>query len=395
MVSMTSHVKSELRLPESTSIATVQALDTTLQLYVKSVNFLNPVIPGHETYNCPTMAFLITHQATGRRILFDAGGRKDYWNYSPLVDGRFKKGVNVKGFRVEKGVQDVLSDAGIKPDGLESVIWSHWHFDHIGDMSKFPASVGIVVGPGFKDNLLPGYPANPDSPLLETDYTGRDLREIDFDSCPTIGGFRAFDFFDDGSFYLLDAPGHAIGHMCGLARTTENTFLLMGADTCHFAGNLRPTSQVPLPESIDVLAHGLDPQFPNPCPCSLFGDCHPATADHEKRTTPWYTASKAPGSAYVDPETANKSIRGLQAFDASPDVFVCLAHDPGLFEVLPLLGENPGHHVNDWKVKGYKDATRWRFLNELPREGKPGRPPIVYGWWRDGKQVDIEKAFRK
>lgn len=47
---------------------------------------------------------------------------------------------------------------------------SHWHFDHIGDMSKFPPSVDIVVGPGFTDNLLPGYPANQDSALLETDY---------------------------------------------------------------------------------------------------------------------------------------------------------------------------------------------------------------------------------
>jgi len=76
MAATASKVKPGLRLPEYTSIATVQALDTTLQLYVKSVNFLNPVIPGHETYNCPTMAFLITHQSTGRQILFDTGGRK-------------------------------------------------------------------------------------------------------------------------------------------------------------------------------------------------------------------------------------------------------------------------------------------------------------------------------
>jgi hypothetical protein len=47
---------------------------------------------------------------------------------------------------------------------------SHWHFDHIGDMSKFPNSVNNVVGPGFKENLLPGYPSNPDSALLESDY---------------------------------------------------------------------------------------------------------------------------------------------------------------------------------------------------------------------------------
>jgi hypothetical protein len=47
---------------------------------------------------------------------------------------------------------------------------SHYHFDHIGNMSTFPASTKIVVGPGFKDNLLPGYPADPKSVLLESDY---------------------------------------------------------------------------------------------------------------------------------------------------------------------------------------------------------------------------------
>jgi hypothetical protein len=108
--------------PRFTSVVKVQALDTTLQLYVKSVNFFNPVIPGHEAYNCPAMAFLVT-SATGRQILFDAGVRKDYWNYSPVVRGRFEKGVNVKGLRIDKGVDEVLIDAGVQLQDLESVIW--------------------------------------------------------------------------------------------------------------------------------------------------------------------------------------------------------------------------------------------------------------------------------
>lgn len=112
-----------LSLPFSSSHVTLQALDTTLQLYVRSENFLNPVISGHEIYNCPTMAFLVTNQATGRTILFDAGARKDYWNYSPLVADRFSKGVNVKGMRVDKGVHEVLEDAKVNTGKLESVVW--------------------------------------------------------------------------------------------------------------------------------------------------------------------------------------------------------------------------------------------------------------------------------
>ena len=29
-----------------------------------------------------------------------------------------------------------------------------------------------------------------------------------------IGGFRSYDWFGDANFYLLDTPGHTIGHIC-------------------------------------------------------------------------------------------------------------------------------------------------------------------------------------
>jgi hypothetical protein len=123
MAEILPHQAPSLSLPVSSSTVNVQAVDTTLRLYVKSDNFLNPVIPGHEIYNCPTMAFLISNQSTGRQVLFDAGGRKDYWNYSPFIAGRFASGVNVKGMRCDQGVDEVLKDAGVNLEGIEGVIW--------------------------------------------------------------------------------------------------------------------------------------------------------------------------------------------------------------------------------------------------------------------------------
>jgi hypothetical protein len=76
-------------------------------------------------------------------------------------------------------------------------------------MSLFPPLTEIVVGPGFKaaPQLLPGFPKKLDSPVLVSDFAGRQLREIDFEvSGLEIGGYRAFDFFGDGSFYLLGRP---------------------------------------------------------------------------------------------------------------------------------------------------------------------------------------------
>jgi len=141
----------------------------------------------------------------------------------------------------------------------------------------------------------------------------------------------------------------------------------------------------------------LDRYFENPCPCSIFTDIHPCTSFSagKERITPFYTASKAPGSAYVNPQVANWSIGGLKEFDASENVMVCLAHDPALFEVLPLLNDGEARVINEWKRKGWKDDVRWRFLNELPRDGKPGREPIVWGFWREGKRVSVEEAMSR
>lgn len=221
------------------------------------------------------------------------------------------------------------------------------------------------------------------------------MQEISFDDGLRIGKFRAHDYFGDGSFYLLDVPGHAIGHMCGLARTTPTTFMLLGADTCHFAGALRPSPYIPLPTTLDSSLNGLDAYFPPICPCSMFEDCHPATSLEGKHTTGYYTPSRTPGSAYIDADVAIESIGGLKEFDASPDVFICLAHDPALFEVLPLINKDNKCVLNDWQAQGWKQMTRWRFLNELPREGKLGREPLVLGLWRDGRLVDVAEAMKK
>jgi glyoxylase-like metal-dependent hydrolase (beta-lactamase superfamily II) len=228
-----------------------------------------------------------------------------------------------------------------------------------------------------------------------TQKSGRALREISFDPNFKIGRFQAFDYFGDGSFYLLDVPGHAIGHMCGLSRTTANTFVLLGADTCHFAGALRPSAFIPLPDELASEKFGLDSYFPCLCPCSLLGDCHPGITEAKKRTTAYYTVSRTPGSAYANPTVANESIRGMMEFDASDDILVCIAHDPSLFEVLPLINTSSTNNINDWKTKNYKMRTRWRFLIELPRDGKPGRKPIIFGFWRDGKEVSITEAMAK
>jgi hypothetical protein len=76
----------------------------------------------------------------------------------------------------------------------------------------------------------------------------------------------------------------------------------------------------------------------------------------------------------------------MQEFEESPDVLVAIAHDMALIDVLPLLNNDPGVDINDWKTQGLKEKARWFWLNELPRDGKPGRKPFLDGRYWNGKK---------
>ena len=165
-----------------------------------------------------------------------------------------------------KSVREILEDVNdtntVDINTVEAIIWSHHHFDHTGDVSTFPPSTDLIVGPGVTESLLPGYPDSPNSTLLKSDYTNRNLMELDFTSTTgtknnfktfttlQVGQFPAIDYFNDGSFYLLNTPGHALGHICGLARVTcedaspgsKNSFILLAGDAFHHVGEIRPSN---------------------------------------------------------------------------------------------------------------------------------------------------------
>ncbi|BCS28065.1 MBL fold metallo-hydrolase [Aspergillus puulaauensis] len=382
-----------LHIPVSDATVRVRMVNTSGVMVVNAKPFIEPVQSGHETLNLPVAAFLLDHGPSGRKIMFDLGVRKEYWKLPASLQKRL--GFVIPALRVDEDTTEILEQRGVALGEISSVIWSHYHWDHTGSMELFPKSTQLVVGPGFKASprLLPGFPENIDSPIDSRAIEGRELREIVFDDSFQIGGFRAHDFFGDGSFYLLDTPGHCLGHICGLARTTpgpESTFVLLGGDICHFPGVFRPSPQLPLPDPIPsgVLDSGTT-YFPRVCPCSLFAEAHPLRdsipENSEPGAHPFYHVSTDESAAYIDPAESQRSVEKLVHFDTSPDVLVCLAHDETMLRQLPTLNEAPDDDLNGWRLRGYKERVHWGWLNELSRGGKPGRPRAIEGFWRDKK----------
>ncbi|KAG1754762.1 beta-lactamase-like protein [Suillus paluster] len=191
----------------------------------------------------PTFAFLIQHPKEGK-LLFDLGLRKNGEGYPPSVmeDAfpTFKPECN-------EDIVDIIAKAEspIKPQDINFVIYSHLHFDHVGDLTPFSRAT-LVMGQESEIFIRNPYPDDPRSSYNALP-AGQRVCLLDFtaDASPArgipharlikpIGSFeRAIDLFGDGSLYLIDAPGHMSGHVAALARIASDAFVLLAADTCH------------------------------------------------------------------------------------------------------------------------------------------------------------------
>ncbi|KAF7556533.1 hypothetical protein G7Z17_g1336 [Cylindrodendrum hubeiense] len=379
-----------LELPPGNGTVRLQVIDTGSKLLCKAETLLEPGIPGHEYLNLPNVCWLVENLNTGKKVLFDCGVRKNFKDLPPAALEVLR--VSTPGLHVDFDVHDILVKSKVDPGTLDWIIWSHHHWDHTGDPTRFPPNVGIVVGPEFSATHLPGYPSNPKSEMVEKDFVGRPFWELDFDTNRTIGGLRAYDFWGDGSLYLLDTPGHSVGHISALARTSDMNFVFMGGDICHFPGVFRPSPYIPLPNQMTKAAR-LDTYFACPCAASTFTSIHPK-GEEAGRREPFYKPSSGPLSIYQDPSLAYSTVQRLIEFDAHPDVMVCIAHDPAVAETLPTMNKGPANEINGWKEKGYKEACHWGFLNQLPRAGKPGRPKLVEKYKCEGTLYDDVEGLK-
>jgi glyoxylase-like metal-dependent hydrolase (beta-lactamase superfamily II) len=253
--------------------------------------------------------------------------------------------------------------------------------DHIGNMETFPSIVNLIVGPGFKKSFLPGFPIDKDGLLLATDWEGRNLIELEFKTDLKLGRFKATDYFEDGSFYLLDAPGHAVGHLCGLARVSndskghEDSFVLMGGDACHHGrapnppkavrppaandrvpgGQLKPSQYLPLPKDVSLSRPIKGESI---CPGSLFRSVHRDNSDNAE----FYKMAANFPHVY---DQAEQTIHDMQEFDAAQNVLVIIAHDPAPLQERSGFKFFPNGNLNEWKKDRLDERIRWSFLEDF------------------------------
>jgi glyoxylase-like metal-dependent hydrolase (beta-lactamase superfamily II) len=349
-------------IPVSQNTVEVSIVDTTSFMSgFPASTFVEPDVPGFETMSAGSYAFVIKHKHPGSRgkydtLVFDLCVRKD-WENLPKT---FVQGIKAAGFgiSVEKDVATILRENGQDLNEVGAIILSHWHFDHVGDPQTFPTTTDLIVGPGFKQHCMPAYPTDKESHLDERAWQDRELHEIDFAGAKglQIGRFQAYDFYGDGSFYLLDSPGHAVGHMSALARTTADTtsFLLLGGDIAHHCGGFRPSPYVPLPEMVSPSPFS---HMKTACPGKIFVAIHPK----KSREEPFFDPVRSPEGWHLEAAEAKESIEKLIEADAYDKIFPVMAHDCSLAGVVDLYPKT----ANAWMGKGWKEQSRWGFLSSF------------------------------
>ncbi|KAJ0297644.1 hypothetical protein COL5a_004796 [Colletotrichum fioriniae] len=281
---------------------------------VPTAPYVEPIIPGHEIFNdLPCLVFLI-ESSTGRKVLFDLGLRKDWQKLSPVSLSEIRNDqIDIK---LEEDIVDILKREGIVPGDIEAVVLS-----------------------------------------------GKSVDEVDFEESNFVplGPFKAFDYFGDGSFYIVDAPGHSIGHIGAIARTTSNpdTFVFMGADSCHHCGEFRPSERRRTPSDFGL---GLPISVPS-APCAGLRSGVRKVTQGGSCGRPFYSITRDFLYAEYthDHEAADATIAKVQEMDGYDNVFVTMAHDDSIPKIVDMFPKT----INEWRFKKWHKTCRWTFLNDL------------------------------
>ena len=158
--------------------------------------------------------YLIRHGE--RYMLWDTG----------LTDALIGRGFSnaAQTISLRRSLIDQLAQIRVRPEQIEIIGISHWHFDHTGQAIHFPQA-RLLIGRGDVELLRRTPPIDEDSarglaPWLSGERT---LEAIDGDR----------DVFGDGLVVMLDLPGHTPGHYALLVRLASGPVLLSG-DLYHF-----------------------------------------------------------------------------------------------------------------------------------------------------------------
>jgi glyoxylase-like metal-dependent hydrolase (beta-lactamase superfamily II) len=241
------------------------------------------VAPSSPTarWTVPSLCFLVQHRdkttSKTTNIIFDLGLRRDVTRYSEPIRRHI---ATRQPLYTDPDVTKSLLQAGLTPNDVDYVIYSHVHWDHVGEPRDFPhstfivghGSLGLLAGTStgslkgghsfFEADLLDSLRTvelpDPD-PGKATDIVldaegSSSSKSSDLNlkgPWRTIDGSPpVLDVFSDASLYIVDAPGHLPGHINLLVRVEDEDregqtrWVYLAGDACHDRRILRGEKEI-------------------------------------------------------------------------------------------------------------------------------------------------------
>lgn len=196
-----------------------------------------------ETRRFPAGVFLYDG-AGGERVLFDTGYAPGRWNTG--WRGALYRRLLPPDVAPDDDVASRLSADGVDPRSITHVVLSHLHPDHVGGVRRFPDAIFVLTAgqqqtldaPSLRSGVLPGLFPGWWGEARRVVLTDSSFRPVDVEGIPV----RAADLLGDGSYLIVDLPGHADGHVGALV---EQRVLLAGdaawgQDLLTAAADMRP-----------------------------------------------------------------------------------------------------------------------------------------------------------
>ena len=244
------------------------------------------VLTSRSWIELPINVFVIKHR--DGLVLFDTGIDPAIVSDPNYVDSAIGRFFMRRVFRFTIGPDDTvaknLNRLSLRAEDVNTVVFSHLHFDHIGGIADVPQAELLVSHDEWQQLSEP----HPDRDYFFRDHIqlpGAKWRPIDFTATkdPLLAPFGGcYDAMGDGTLMLLPTPGHTVGSLSMLIRADDCPPLLLIGDLS-YAVELLMRDQLPgiyadkseLQASFAKVRH-LKTQLPD---LVILGSHDPAAAD--------------------------------------------------------------------------------------------------------------------
>ncbi|KAI7973375.1 hypothetical protein EIK77_008284 [Talaromyces pinophilus] len=175
--------------------------------------------------------FFIQHAPSNTKLWFDLGVAHDLSLYPPRIQRQGMVSFTLHTIHILSGAEKT----------------SHGHWDHIFPVGNLFPNAKVLCGHGTLDWASKSWPSEADS-TFDGRIWHKENSELPVEELPSpeaspekwqpLGPYKkAYDFFGDGSFWLIDARGHCPGNLAALARVKRKDgkikWAFLGGDCFH------------------------------------------------------------------------------------------------------------------------------------------------------------------